>query len=106
MANKNIKFEYKGIKYTLEFTKRTERMMEANGFNIGLVGEKPQTMIPELFAGAFLCNHRSTKRELIDEIYDQISDKEGLLTKLGEMYNEPLEALMDSQGNLNWEASW
>lgn len=104
--NKQIKFTYEGIDYKLEFTKKTEKIMESNGFRISEVGDKPQTMIPELFAGSFLANHKYTKRELIDEIYEQISDKEALLSKLGEMYNEPMESLLEAEGNLKWEASF
>ena len=38
-------------------------------------------------------------------------DKEGLISKLIEMYNEPIEALMkepeeESSGKINWTASW
>lgn len=108
---KQIRFEYQGKQYTLEFTRRSIEIMERQGFNVNDIGDKPMTTLPALFAGAFLANHRWVKREVIDEIYEQMPNKEELLQKLAEMYNEPLEALMkepdENEGNVvNWEASW
>lgn len=108
---KQIRFEYQGKQYTLEFTRRSIEIMERQGFNINDIADKPMTTLPALFAGAFLANHRWVKREIIDEIYEQMPNKEELLQKLAEMYNEPLEALLEdpneNEGNVvNWEASW
>lgn len=105
---KQINFSYKDVDYTLEFTRRTIRELEAKGFNPADIEKKPMTTIPELFAGAFLAHHKGTKRELIDEIFSHIKDRETLLGKLSEMYAEPLTALIDDseQGNVSWEASW
>lgn len=108
---KQIRFEYQGKQYTLEFTRRSIEIMERQGFNVNDITDKPMTTLPALFAGAFLANHRWVKREIIDEIYEQMSNKQELLQKLSEMYNEPLEALMEdpdeNEGNVvNWEASW
>jgi len=68
------------------------------------------TLLPTLFAGAFLAHHRSTKREVIDKIYESMPNKQELITKLAEMYNEPIAALLDEpedeEGNVKWEASW
>jgi hypothetical protein len=51
------------------------------------------TYLPELFAGAFLANHRFTKKEAIDEIYETMGNKRELVNALIEMYNEPINAL-------------
>jgi len=108
---KQISFEYDGKQYTLEFTRKSIEIMERQGFNINDIADKPMTTLPALFAGAFIAHHRFVKRDIIDEIYSKLTNKQELLQKLAEMYNEPLEALMedpdDNEGNaLNWEASF
>lgn len=84
--------------------------MERQGFNVNDISEKPMTTLPALFAGAFLAHHRFVKRDVIDKIYDSLPNKQDLISKLAEMYNEPIEALFEepkeSEGNVSWEASW
>lgn len=92
-------------KYNLCFTAETVSLMERRGFDVNEIESKPMTMIKTLFAGAFLANHKNTKSETIDEIYASLKDKTGLLTKLVEMYNEPLDMLVD-EGNAEWSANW
>ena len=107
---KQSRFTDDGVDYTLEFTRKSVETMERNGFVITEVFEKPMTLLPTLFAGAFLAHHRSTKREVIDKIYESMPNKQELITKLAEMYNEPIAALLDEpedeEGNVKWEASW
>lgn len=107
---KTISFDYKGTKYTLEFTRASIRALENQGFKLSDIEDKPMSTLPTLFAGAFYAHHRFIKPTVIEEIFDIMPDKMDLITKLGEMYNEPLEALIDdpedNEGNLNWEASW
>ena len=108
---KQITFTYDGKEYRLEFTRRTIRQMEDKGFNIQAINEKPMTLLPDFFAGAFLANHRNVKRDMIDEIYSNMPNKDKLIEKLVEMYNEPLSALMEepeenSAKKVNWEASF
>ncbi len=107
---KTINFEYNGNEYTLEFTRKSIETMERQGFVIGDIVDKPMLTLPALFAGAFLAHHRFIKRKEIDEIYSKMTNREDLLQKLAEMYNEPLEALMEepeeSEGNVEWGASW
>lgn len=38
---KTLGFTYKGVDYTLEFTRKTVSRMEQDGFSIGDIGEKP-----------------------------------------------------------------
>ena len=99
-----------GKAYTLEYTRRTIEMMEKNGFMLSEFTEKPVTNLPALFAGAFLANHKFIKKETVDNLYSQIKDKQSLIEKLAEMYNEPIQALFedpaDNQGNVTWEANW
>jgi hypothetical protein len=107
---KQIRFEHDGKEYTLEFTRKSIETMERQGFVASDMVDKPMTTLPALFAGAFLAHHRYIKKELVDEIYSKMTNKQDLLSKLAEMYNEPIQALMeepeDAVGNVNWEASF
>lgn len=108
--NKQLKFEYNGKEYCLEYTRKTVAEMEKNGFIAEDIKNKPMLMLPELFAGAFLANHRFVKRDVIDEIYGKLTNKAELIGKLVEMYTEPIQSLIDEpsedEGNLSWTISW
>lgn len=108
--SKTITFNFEGTDYTLEYTRATVATLEKQGFNISEISEKPLTTLPALFAGAFLAHHRFVKRDVIDRIYDKMTNKMDLVMRLAEMYNEPIEALVDepeeSEGNLTWGTSW
>lgn len=107
---KQIIFTYEGKEYTLEYTRRTIKQMEDEGFVARNIDDKPMTLLPALFAGAFKAHHRFVKLDVIDEIYAHMPDKEKLIEKLAEMYNEPIVSLMeepeDSAKNVDWMASW
>lgn len=108
--SKQITFEYKGKEYTLEFTRRTVQEMERDGFNVNDIAEKPMSALPALFAGAFRAHHRFMKRELTDEIYQSMPNKEKLIEKLAEMYNEPIQTLLtepeEAEKKVDWTATW
>ena len=108
--SKQLNFDYKGTKYTLEYTRRTVEQMEKAGFVAEDIKAKPMTMLPSLFAGAFLAHHKYVKPDVIDEIYSKMTNKGELIGKLAEMYNEPIMALIDepaeSSENLTWTQSW
>ena len=108
--SKQLNFEYKGINYTLEFTRRTVEQMEREGFVAEDIKAKPMTMLPTLFAGAFKAHHKFVKPDVIDEIFSKMTNKADLIGRLAEMYNEPLLALIDepadSSENLTWTQSW
>ena len=99
-----IALTYEDKEYVLEFSRQTVRQMEGQGFAIEEVTSKPMTMIPLLFTGAFLKNCKGVKRRTIDDIYDNISDKTGLIEALMEMYAETLSTLTDEkeEGNVSW----
>ena len=107
---KQLRFTYQGKEYVLEYTRKSVEMMERKGFVASDIENKPMTVLPALFAGAFLANHKNTKIEDIDTIYSKMTNKQELIGKLAEMYNEPIKALIDepdeSEGNLDWTASW
>ena len=107
---KQLRFTYENKEYVLEFTRRSVEIMEKKGFVASDIDTKPMTVLPALFAGAFLANHKFEKPEVIDKIYSKLTNKQGLIGKLAEMYNEPIMALVnepdESEGNLDWTASW
>ena len=93
--------------YELEYNRQSVRTMESQGFVLDEITTRPVTMIPLLFSGAFIKNHRGSnavKRAVIDEIYDGISDKTGLVRALMEMYMETVNTLTDdsAEGNVTW----
>ena len=108
--NKQLRFTYQDKEYCLEYNLKTVEMMEKKGFVASDIESKPMTILPTLFAGAFLANHRFIKPEIVDEIFSKMTNKQELIGKLAEMYNEPIMALLnepdESEGNLDWTASW
>ena len=68
------------------------------------------TLLPALFAGAFKAHHRFVKQDTIDAIYANMPNKDKLIEKLAEMYNEPILSLMeepeDTAKNVDWMTSW
>ena len=107
---KQLRFTYQDKEYVLEYTRKSVETMEKKGFVASDIETKPMTVLPALFAGAFLANHRYEKPEVIDGIYSKMKNKQELIGKLAEMYNEPIMALVnepdESEGNLDWTASW
>lgn len=105
---KTIKFSFEGSDYTLEFTRNTIRTMENQGFTLSQVADKPISVLPALFRGAFLAHHKFVKAEVIDKIFARMTDREKLFETLAEMYNEPVVALMNepeaNEGNISWTA--
>lgn len=102
-----IAITYKENTYDLEFNRNSVRMMEGQGFDIEAITAKPVTMIPLLFYGAFAKNHTGIKRNLVDKIYDSLSNKQALIAALVDMYAETVNTLMEgsteTEGNAVWE---
>ena len=107
---KTITIPYAGVEYKLAYTRRTVSIMEQNGFRISVLLEQPMTMIPQLFSGAFLVNHRRVKQDVIDEIYAHLTHKDELINKLVDMYNDTISTLTDEpeedSGKVEWAADW
>lgn len=105
---KQIKFTYNDKKYILEFNRKSVETMEKQGFSLSDISGKPMSVLPQLFAGAFLANHKFEKREIIDKIFGSMKNREELFTTLVDMYNEPIVALMaepeNDEGNVEWTA--
>ena len=99
-----IVLNHNNKEYELEFNRQSVKMMESQGFVLDELTSKPMTMIPMLFSGAFYKNCKGTKRAVIDEIFDSVADKTGLMQALMEMYAETLSTLTDDvgEGNATW----
>jgi len=99
-----ITMTYNKTEYVLEYNRQSVKTLEGQGFRLDEVANMPMTMIPMLFHGAFYKNHKGIKRNLIDEIYEGIGDKAGLIQALAEMYAETLSTLTDDagEGNVSW----
>ncbi len=107
--SKVLEFTYNGKDYMLEYTKETVKEMERAGFVASEVLNKPMSLLPSLFAGAFRAHHRTTSKTIIDEIFNALGDKEDLLGKLAEMYQEPLNAMLEEPEDskkVEWKANW
>jgi hypothetical protein len=106
---KKINFTFQGKEYILEYNRKAIEIMERQGFMLEEVAAKPMTMLPALFRGAFLKNHPGIKRELVDDIYSKLQDKQKLIETLTEMYAEPIQALLEDPtgdlGNVEWGLS-
>ena len=102
MSKINLTYEKK--EYILEYNRPSVKTMESQGFVLEELTAKPMTMIPLLFQGAFIKNHRGIKRNLMDEIFEEIGDKTALMEALMEMYAETLGTLTEGSGEGN--ATW
>lgn len=103
---KTIKFSFEGKEYVLEFTRKSIETMERQGLVLSDISDKPMSVLPALFRGAFLANHKFVKPEVIDKIFAKMTNREKLFTTLVDMYNEPIVSLMDEpaddEGNISW----
>lgn len=100
-----INLTHNKTEYVLEYNRQSVKTMENQGFVLEDLTKKPVNMIPLLFSGAFIKNHRGVKRSVVDDIFDNIADKSGLMEALMEMYAETLSALTESndgEGNVTW----
>ena len=107
---KKVTLTYEGAEYVLEFTRKTVTQMEEQGFKIRDLGDKPITVLPTLFKGAFLAHCSYLKDDVLDAIYATIGNKKDFMEKLIEMYQDPIETLFDepepSEKNAEWVANW
>lgn len=85
--------------------------MEREGFELENVMRKPMSTLPMFFAGAFKAHHKfDAKQKKIEEIYEKVNDKQALFSKLLDMYQYPMEELMDNENNegnaIAWDANF
>ena len=114
---KTITINYEGAEYTLEYTRKSIETMERQGFVLSDVKSRPvwaRDLSPYKEASAAFYkkeDHRYVKKEKVDAIFENLTNKEVLFEKLAEMYAEPLESLMDepeenTEGNVTWAMNW
>lgn len=101
-----IVFEHRGTQYNLEFTRDSIKQMERAGFNLDTAQAQPMTSLLTLFKGAFVAHHPRTSQNIIDEIWENLGDKDGLFEALVNLYNEPMEALMKEPEDESKKIAW
>lgn len=108
--SKQIRFNYDGLEYVLEYSRATAQQVEKAGFSLEQLRTQPNIQIPLLIQGAFLCHHRRISENVLNSIVNRLGSKEELVAKLAEMYADTTQTLFDEpeekEGNLNWEANW
>ena len=101
-----IRFKFKGKKYTLEYTRNSIMEMERRGFDVMAIPEKTFTLLPDMFAGAFLANHPDVSKAVVDEIYIQFDNKTGLLDALAGMYSLAIEDYLSELTKVRHGVKW
>ena len=97
----------KGNRYVLEFNSRVVKRMERNGFKVDT--DYPNTMIDELFTGAFQMHHKGMMPDKAKAIWKFQKGKDELLGILIKLYMKPLEDLMEenkSEEDTNENPTW
>lgn len=107
--NTKIKFTYKDVPYVLEYDRDSIRIMEQHGFVIEDFAKKPMSSLDIAFKGLFIKNHRRTNDKLVEEIYDNLKNKEALMEKILVMIDETYNTLFDEEkedtGNIEWDVA-
>lgn len=104
--NTKINLTYEGNDYTLEYTRASVKILEANGFKLDEFLEKPMTNIELAFQCAFLKNHPKVSQGTISEILDNCPDKANLIATLKTMIDETYQSLLadnGTSGNVTWK---
>ncbi len=100
-----IEFDYNGKHFCLQYTRETVKMMEAAGYNPSEAGSRPLIETEQLWAGAFLANHRKESQTVIKKMYDEMSKRDELLDILRDMIAETYMSLISDEGNVEWTAT-
>ena len=104
-----ISFDYNNKHYVLEYTRESVKRMEAAGFKPGESGSTPLMELDMLWAGAFYKNHRNTSSRVIENILDEMKNKDKLLETLRRMVADTYNSLIDTDeedsGNVDWTAT-
>ena len=113
---KTIDITYKGVSYTLEFSRRSlDVLFNKLCFTPSDSAVVQLVQLPKLFRGAFFMHHPRVEQRTVDELYDALVKQHGtstLLTKLTELYYEPLSAMLEEpengggEKNAELEISW
>lgn len=95
---------YNGKRYQVGYTRAAAQDAENAGFDVNKISSKPNVMIPLLVYYAFRTHNRKIKRQLVEEIYDQIPNREDFVSALVEQYADTVNTLMEDsdEGNAAW----
>lgn len=105
--NTKIELTYQGIPYTLEYTRQSVAVLEANGFKVEELLDKPMTNIELVFQTAFLKNHPRVQLSTVKEIFEKCPNKSELIATLKKMIDETYESLLaEPEENETGNASW
>ena len=89
-----------GEVYVLEFSRESVRFAESRGLKISELTDFPQTNIPLLWFCAFRKNHREVARNQTDKLLESLGGlKVTEIERLIQLYNQPTESLIISEGN-------
>ena len=104
---KQITFTVDGVDYTLEYTPRTIRKMEQDGFNFNKMEDRIINTPYDLFSGAFISRHNYVPKEERDRLYELLvnenEDGSNLMDCLAEMIREEIDFIANKpKGNVNW----
>lgn len=103
-----ITVQYDGKTYHLGYNRKSVVKMEEKGFNAAEAAKTPITSTMQLFSGAFIAQHPGISEKIVQEIYQNMENKEGLNTKLSEMYAEAVKGIFaepeKSEKNATWAA--
>lgn len=105
--NKKIEFKYQDTDYCLEYDRNAIMAMEKEGFSLENIKSQSVTMTDIAFTYAFLKNHKKVTSQKINEIFESLHDKTGLLGALIEMYQEAYISIYsdneDESKNTEWK---
>lgn len=104
-----IEVTHKGKAYKFGFTRQTAANLEQAGFETEHLTSKPNQMIPLLVYYAATAFNPKIKHNLVDEIFNSMTDKSGFVSALAEEYVETVNSLFEepaeseSAGNATWK---
>lgn len=92
-----------GTEYTLEFSRKSIEFAEKRGFKMDELSEYMMTRVPELFYYSFGMHHPNiTKKQTDDILFEKLGGlSEEVLTRLGELYAQGYESLINSDTSKN-----
>ena len=103
---KAIVIEFNGKNYKLGYNVRTIRNMSAAGFKLSDIHDAPLIALPQLFAGAFKADNPYLNEKIINDIYENMTERAALIGKLIEMYTEVINAYMEDDTEKAGNATW
>lgn len=104
-----IKDTKNNVEYTLEYNRNALEIIEKQGFVPSQFIEKPATMFPLAFKGAFMMHHANAKVGDVEELFKSIPDKAKMINTLMNMIDDCYQSLMNNDENteeaknVSWE---